>query len=316
MLCGLAPGGFSDLLARELRAADNQSLDYPTVQAMMFMDRYIRDRTNGAVSIRVFPSAQLGEEDQTIAQTRLGVIDMARVNIGPLAPLVPEADIFNLPYMFHSTDHLRKVIDGPVGEDILKRFESSGLIVLDFYDSGARSFYNSVRPIKQASDLSGLRMRVQAAPTSARMVAELGAEATRLTYSQILPALRAGLIDGAENNLPVYMTAEHHTAARFYTPTEHTMQPEILFMSRKSWLALSEPERVLLREAAKASAVFMRRRWDEWVQVTRKQAMTEGSGFVESFDRESFEAALAPMRRDILERSGLSDIAARIDSLR
>src|SRR5712691_11971122 len=134
--------------AREFRAADTQVEDYPTVQALLFMARQVEERTGGRHRIRVFHSRQLGEEKETIEQTRVGAIDLNRTNVAPLGSLIPSANVLSLPFLFRSFDHLQKVLDGPIGNEILGSFEAYGFVGLAFYDSGARSIYNSVRPIR------------------------------------------------------------------------------------------------------------------------------------------------------------------------
>ena len=147
--------------AREFRAADTQSEDYPTVQALRFMGRLIAERSGGRHQIRVFHSRQLGEEKETIEQTRVGAIDLNRTNVAPLGAFVPAINVLAMPFLFRSIEHLQKVLDGPIGNEILGSFEPYGFVGLAFYDSGARSIYNSVRPVRSLADMKGLRIRVQ-----------------------------------------------------------------------------------------------------------------------------------------------------------
>src|SRR5215831_141381 len=147
--------------AREFRVADTQSEDYPTVQTLMFMARMVEERSGGRHRIRVFHSRQLGEEKETIEQTRVGAIDLNRTNVAPIGSFVPEANVLALPFLFRSLDHLYRVLDGPIGDDVLGSFEPYGFVGLTFYDSGARSIYNSVRAVRSLADMKGLRLRVQ-----------------------------------------------------------------------------------------------------------------------------------------------------------
>src|SRR3954447_25073017 len=188
--------------AREFRAADIQEENYPTVLALRYMDQLITQRTGGRHRIRVFHSRQLGEEGQTIEQTRVGAIDMNRINVGAMGNMAPILNVLALPFLFRSVDHLYKVVDGPIGEEILGELESSGLIGLTFYDSGARSIYTTTRPVNVIDDLSGLRLRVQQSELMDRMIKALGAEPVGLSYGQVLTALQTKLVDGAENNWP------------------------------------------------------------------------------------------------------------------
>jgi TRAP-type C4-dicarboxylate transport system substrate-binding protein len=155
------------------------------------------------------------------------------------------------------------VLDGPIGEEILNSFEPFGFVGLTFYDSGARSIYNSVRPIRSVADLKGLRIRVQQSKLMSDMMRALGAEPIELPYGQVRTALATRLIDGAENNWPSFVTTDHYKYAGFYTLTEHTMGPEVLVMSRKAWESLSTEDRKIFREAALQSSRFMRERWKD-----------------------------------------------------
>ncbi len=158
-------------VAREFRASDNQAADYPTVQALQFMAKMVEERTGGRHWIRIFHSSQLGEEEQTIQQTRIGVIDILRTNVAPIGSLVPAANLLSLPFLFRSLEHLHHVVDQSIGQEILASFEPHGFIGLTFYDSGARSIYNNARPVRSLEDVKGLRIRVQ---QSGRVGSRLG----------------------------------------------------------------------------------------------------------------------------------------------
>ena len=162
--------------AREFRAADTQSEDYPTVQALRYMGRLIEEKTDGRLQIRVFHSRQLGEEKETIEQTRAGAIDLNRSNAALIGTFVPATNVLAMPFLFRSIEHLQRVLDGPIGEEILNGFEPYGFVGLAFYDSGARSIYNNVRPIRSIADIKGLRIRVQQSELMSDMVRALGAD--------------------------------------------------------------------------------------------------------------------------------------------
>jgi tripartite ATP-independent transporter DctP family solute receptor len=288
--------------AREFRAADTQSEDYPTVQALRYMGRLIEEKTEGRLQIRVFHSRQLGEEKETIEQTRAGAIDLNRTNVALIGTFVPATNVLAMPFLFRSVEHMQKVLDGPIGEEILKSFEPFGFVGLTFYDSGARSVYNSVRAIRSIEDIKGLRIRVQQSELMSDMIKALGAEPIELPYGQVRTGLATKLIDGAENNWPSFVTTDHYKYASFYTLTEHTMSPEVLVMSWKAWASLSDEDRNVFREAAIQSSRFMRERWRDLEDKSRRQAESAGVTIVTDFDRSPFEAAMIPiyerMRRD------------------
>lgn len=281
--------------AREFRAADTQSEDYPTVQALHYMGSLVEQRSGGRLRIRVFHSRQLGEEKETIEQTRVGAIDLNRTNVALLGSFVPAMNVLAMPFLFRSTAHLRKVLDGPIGQEMLKSFEPYGFVGLAFYDSGARSLYSSIRPVHSLPDLKGLRIRVQQSELMSDMVRALGAEPVELPYGQVLTALATHLIDGAENNWPSYITAEHYKYAGYYTLTEHTMSPEVLLMSLKAWESLSSEDQQIFREAAAASSRFMHQKWRDLEQRSREQAPDVGVTVIKDFDRRPFQAAMAPI---------------------
>src|SRR5437667_8264194 len=263
-------------VAREFRVADTQSEDYPTVQALRYMGRLIEERSGGRHQVRVFHSRQLGEEKETIEQTRVGAIDLNRTNVALIGSFVPAMNVLAMPFLFRSIEHLHKVLDGPIGNEILGSFEPYGFVGLTFYDSGARSVYNSVRPVRSIADMRGLRIRVQQSQLMSDMIRALGAEPIELPYGQVLTALATKLIDGAENNWPSYVTTDHYKFAGHYTLTEHTVSPEVLVMSLRAWQSLSDDERKMFREAAMQSNLFMREKWKDLEARSRRQADAAG----------------------------------------
>ena len=289
----LVTAGATSTFAREFRAADTQSEEYPTVQALRFMGRLVSERTGGRHEIKVFHSHQLGEEKETLEQTRVGAIDLNRSNVALIGNIVPAMNVLALPFLFRSIDHMQKVLDGPIGAEILGSFEPYGFVGLAFYDSGARSIYNNIRPVRSVADLKGLRVRVQQSEQMSDMMRALGASPVELPYGQVLTGLATKLIDGAENNWPSFVTTNHYKLAGHYTLTEHTMSPEVLVMSLKAWQSLSTEERRIFRESALRSSQFMREKWRDLEEQSRKQAESAGVVIVTEIDKKPFEAAMA-----------------------
>ena len=290
LLCAVATTG---VFAREFRAADTQSEDYPTVQALRYMGRLIEERSGGRLQIRVFHSRQLGEEKETIEQTRVGAIDLNRTNVALVGTFVPATNVLAMPFLFRSIEHLQKVLDGPIGNEILNSFEPYGFVGLAFYDSGARSIYNSVRPVRSLADLKGLRIRVQQSEQMSEMMRALGANPVELPYGQVLTGLATRLIDGAENNWPSFVTTDHYKHAGHYTLTEHTMSPEVLVISLKAWETLSPDDRNIFREEARRSSQYMRERWRDLEEQSRRKAEAAGVVIVTDIDKKPFEAAMS-----------------------
>src|ERR1700675_3464767 len=264
------------VFAREFRAADTQNEDYPTVQALGYMGSLVRERSGGRHQIKVFHSRQLGEEKETLEQTRVGAIDLNRTNVALIGNMVPAMNVLAMPVLFRSIEHLQKVLDGPIGSEILNSFEPYSFVGLAFYYSGARSIYNSVRPVRSIADLKGLRLRVQQSEQMSDMIKSLGADPVELPYGQVLTGLATRLIDGAENNWPSFVTTDHYKYAGYYSLTEHTMSPEVLVMSQKAWDSLSAEDRTIFREAAIRSSQFMREKWKDLEERSRLKAKAAG----------------------------------------
>ena len=300
------------LQAREFRVADTQAENYPTVQALMFAGRLLAARSGGHHSLRVFHSHQLGEEKETIEQTRVGAIDLNRTNVAPLGSIVPVANVLAMPFLFRSVDHLHNVLDGPIGDEVLDSFRPHGFIGLTFYDSGARSLYNSVRPVRTLADMQGLRIRVQQSDLMVSMVKALGATPVALPYGQVTTGLTTKLIDGAENNWPSFVTTNHYKYARYYTLTEHTMSPEVLIMSIKAWESLSPQDRRLFREVARESNRYMRKQWQALEKKSREEAEAAGVTIIAEFDRIPFEDAMTGVYAKAKQDPQLGALITRI----
>jgi tripartite ATP-independent transporter DctP family solute receptor len=303
---------WTSAVAREFRAADTQSEDYPTVQALRYMGRLIAENSGGRHQVRVFHSHQLGEEKETIEQTRAGAIDLNRTNAALVGSFVPAMKVLAMPFLFRSIEHLQKVLDGPIGNEILNSFEPHGFVGLAFYDSGARSIYNSVRPVRSIADMKGLRLRVQQAELMSEMIWGLGAEPIELPYGQVRTGLATRLIDGAENNWPSFVTTDHYRYAGYYTLTEHTMSPEVLVMSRQAWASLSAEDRKIFRDAAARSSHFMREKWKDLEDRSRRRAEAAGVAIVTDFDRKPFEAAMAGIYANMQRDPAAAELIERI----
>jgi tripartite ATP-independent transporter DctP family solute receptor len=298
--------------AKTFRAADIQAEDYPTVQAIRFMNDRLIERTNGRHRIAIFPARQLGEEEATIEQTRAGAIDIDRISIGPLASFIQRLRVLSLPFLFRSKEHFHKVLDSEIGEEILASFDSQGFVGLTYYDSGARSLYNRLRPVRTLADLKGMKIRIQQSEVAADLVRALGAEPVVLAYGQVLTGLSTGLIDGAENNWPSYVTTDHYRVAPNYTLSEHTMLPEVLIMSKKAWDGLSPDDRAIFKDVARESAKFMRRQWEAWEEQARNVAESNGVTVISEFDRTPFVEATKPIYDRVLSDQASRDLVDRI----
>ncbi len=295
-----------------LRVSDTHPDDYPTVQALSFMSEYLLRESDGRIGLKLYAGGQLGEERDTLEITIFGGIDLNRVNLAPLNSIVPETTVLAMPFIFQSIDHMRRVVDGPIGDELLAAMEPQGLIGLAFYDSGARSFYNVKRPIETPADLDGMKIRVQNSELFVEMVAALGGNPTPMGFGQVYESLVLGTIDGSENNWPSYESTRHFEVADHYSRTEHSMAPEVLVMSAHRWRKLTPADRALVRAAARASVPVMRELWDARVERSRAAVLANGNAVIESVDKGPFRAAVQPVYDRFLNTPELEALARRI----
>jgi len=300
------------LQARDFRSADVHPADYPTVQAVNYMGKLLKERTNGRLGVRVFPSGALGTEKDNIEQLKLGGLDMMRINVAPLNSVVPETIATGLPFVFRGTEHMRKVLDGPVGAEILAAMESQGLVGLAFYDSGSRSFYTTKKPIRTVADMKGMKIRVIQSDLFVAMVEALGANPTPMPYGEVYTALKTGIVAAAENNWPSYESSRHFEAAKHYNMTEHSLAPEVLVFSKKVWDTLPKGDQALVRQAAKDSVAHMRKLWDEREVKSRQIVEKAGAQVVAIPNRQEFINAMTPVYAKFAASPRLKDLVKRI----
>ena len=298
-----------------LRSSDTHPDGYPTVEAVKYFGELIKERTDGRYSVEVYHSAQLGQEADTIEQVRSGVIDLNRVSMAPWNSLVPLTNIPSLPYLFTSNDHARKVMAGEIGDEIAKGFEQHGVVVLAFYDGGARSFYNAKKPVNTVADLAGLKFRVIQSDVFVDMVAALGATATPMPYGEVYSSIETGVIDGAENNFPSYESAKHFEVAKNYSLDQHTIVPEVFVMSKASWDKLSDEDKTIFKQAGKES---MEKQWELWdARVAESRKIVEEAGSqITTPEKQPFIDAMKPVYDKYVNTPELKDLVARIQAVK
>ena len=297
-----------------LRSSDTHPDGYPTVVAVQEMGKMLEERTDGRLCIEVFHSAQLGEEKDTIEQTQFGVIDMNRVSMGPFNNIIEETQVPSLPYIFRSVDHMHKVMDGPIGQQILDAFSDHDLVGLAFYDGGSRSFYNSQKPITSMEDLAGMKFRVMQSDMFVDMVGALGANATPMPYGEVYSGIQTGVIDGAENNWPSYDSSGHFEVAKYYTQDEHLIVPEVLVMSKSSWDKLSAEDQELVRQAAKDSVPVMRELWAAREKESEARVREAGVEVITDIDKTPFIEAMAPVYEKYVTSPALQQMVKDIQA--
>ena len=281
--------------AKEFRSADvHNSDDYPTVAAVKHMSQLLEQKSGGRYKIKVFNKSALGTEKETLDQVKIGALEMNRVNISSLNSMCPKSLVPTLPFLFNSVEHMHKVLDGPVGEEILKGCEHEGLVGLAFYDSGARSIY-AKKPVRSLADAKGMKIRVQPSDVWVAVAAAMGANATPMPYGEVYTALKTGIIDAAENNIPSFETSKHYEAVKVFSRTEHSMAPEVLLISKTVFDKMPKADQDLFRAAAKESVAFQRKKWAEQEAQSLATVKAAGVQIVDNVDKASFQAAMQPV---------------------
>lgn len=297
--------------ATEFRSAEAHPDDYPTTQAVKQMSETLKKLTNGKHSINVFSGGKLGSEKDAVEQTKIGAIAMTRVNVAPMNNICAATMVPTMPFLFRSTEHMRKVLDGAIGEEILKDCEPQGFIGLAFYDSGSRSIYSVKKPVKTLADVKGMKIRVQQSDLWVSLIEAMGANATPMPYGEVYTGLKTGLVDAAENNYPSFESSRHYEVAKFYAKTEHSMAPEILLFSKRVWDTLSAEDQKAIRQAAKESVPYMRKLWDEREAKSLATVKAGGAQIVE-VDKAAFQAAMKPVYDKFITDPKLKDLVKRI----
>jgi tripartite ATP-independent transporter DctP family solute receptor len=281
-----------------LKATDVHPLGYPTVEAVVRMGKKLEAATNGRLSIQMYPSMQLGGEKEMIEQAQVGAIQLARISVGPMGPLVPEMNVFNLPFIFRDTAHMEKVIDGPIGDELLQKLTdhpTANLVGLCWMNAGVRNVYNNKKPITTVEDLKGLKIRMMGNPLFVDTMNALGGNGVAMGFDQLINAMQTGVVDGAENNEPSYESGQHYRYAKYYSKTGHLMIPEILVFSKKSWNELSKDDQALIRKLAKEAQQEQRVLWYEREKESLKKMLEAGAQVNEVADKKAFQAAVKPV---------------------
>ncbi|MFM2042535.1 MAG: hypothetical protein RLY86_1111 [Pseudomonadota bacterium] len=298
-----------------LFSADTHPLGYPTVTATEAFGTLLRERTNGDLSVRIYAGGQLGTESDTLEITIFGGIDLNRVNLAPLNPIAAETFIPGLPFLFTSTGHMRRALDGAPGEAILAALEPHGLIGLCFYDSGSRCFYNTRGPVRSPEDLHGVKIRSPASNLYVAMISAAGGNPTPIPLSETYQALVQGVVDGAENNLPSYESTRHHEVARYFSYTRHVIAPEVLVMSKRRWDRLTPELREIVRTCAKDSVPIMRRLWDAREEEAKTRLVAAGVQFNDDVDTAAFAERMGPVWDRFVTTPRLKQILADVQAM-
>ncbi|MEK7995359.1 MAG: TRAP transporter substrate-binding protein [Planctomycetota bacterium] len=302
--------GVTAVQADEFRSSDLRDASNPSVQAVAYLGKLVRERTGGRHTIKVQQAT--ATDDFTIQQIRNGNLAMARVGIAAFHNLVPATVVPSLPFVFKSKAHQRAVLDGPIGEEILADMESEGFIGLGFYDVGARSFYSVKKPIRNAADMKGMSVRVQSGDILAPLLRVIGAIPQPIPYLRLYDSLKVGAVDAGEFDLPTYEASRYYEVAKFYSLTEHNRTPSILVFSKKIWDGLSDEDKTIIRNAAKESVIYHREVWDEYEPSARKAAEAAGMKIIVDVDRKSFSDVMVPARTKFATNPRQKELLNRI----
>ncbi|MGI8894589.1 MAG: TRAP transporter substrate-binding protein [Casimicrobiaceae bacterium] len=279
------------------KASDVHPIGYPTVEAIQRMGKKLEAATNGRISIQMFPSMQLGGEKEMIEQAQVGALQIARISVGPMGPIVDDLNVFNMPFIFRDEAHMRKVIDGPIGQDLLDRISAaptSRLIVLGWMDAGTRNVYSN-KPVTKPADLKGMKIRMMGNPIFVETMNAMGGNGVAMGFNELFSALQTGVVDGAENNPPTLLAQNHYTVSKVYSLTCHLITPEIFVFSKRTWDTLSKADQDLVRKLSREAQVEQRELWDTMVLDAEVKLKAAGVQFVQA-DKPAFYKATQPIR--------------------
>ncbi|WP_284037384.1 TRAP transporter substrate-binding protein [Neobacillus sp. 114] len=303
----------SDEKTYSFRIADNQPDNYPTVLGDKKFAELVNQKSNGRIKVSVFANGQLGDEKSVIEQVQLGAVEFARVSTGPLAEFSKQLGVFSLPYIFDNSEHQWNFLNGEKGQELLKSLEGAKMLGLAYYDSGSRNFYTN-KPVKSVDELKGHKIRVQQSQINIDMISALGGSATPMPYGEVFSSLQTGVIDGAENNLPSYVSANHYQVAKNIILDGHQRVPEVVIMSKSVWDKLSDKDKKIIQEAAQESVKTEREEWAKMEKESEAKMKESGVNIVKVEDVKPWQQKVKPVIDKY--RAEYSDVLDAIDKAR
>ena len=281
-----------------IKATDVHPLGYPTVEAIVRMGNKLEKATNGKYKLQMFPSMQLGGEKEMIEQAQVGALQIARISVGPMGPIVDELNVFNMPFVFKDEAHMRKVIDGPIGKEMLDKLSNSSarLIALGWMDAGTRNVYSD-KPVTKPADLKGMKIRMMGNPLFVETMNAMGGNGIAMGFNELHQALQSGVVDGAENNEPTLFAQNHYQTpkGKVYSLTGHLIIPEIFVFSKVSWDKVSKADQDLIRKLSREAQREQRGLWDKMTKESEDKLKAAGVQFVK-VDKPAFYKATQPVR--------------------
>lgn len=282
---------------RVLKIAHALPSSHPVHLGLVEFKKRAEELSGGRLKIHIFPSEQLGTEDQCLEKVQAGTLDITKVSAGAIGNFVPAFGVFSLPYLFRDEEHFWKTMDGPVGKEMLDLLSirgdgsPSGLHGLGYFDAGSRSFY-TVKPVRAPADLKGKKIRVMNDPVAMDMVQAMGGSPTPIAFGELYTALKQGTVDGAENNPPSFVASRHYEICKNYTLNHHSRIPDVIVISSKVWDTLDSEERGWLEQAMVHAGEFQRNLWKEETERCLRQLREAGVNMIEP-DEDAFRASAA-----------------------
>lgn len=274
LICAL--GCKPESKVRIIKMGHAQVTAHPVHNAMVYLAERVEEKSNGRIKVKVYPNQQLGTERELLELLQIGSLGMTKVSAASLEAFSPEISVLGLPYLFRDDEHIDKVFNGEIGDQLLLSSEKFWLRGLCFYDAGKRSFYSKTKPIETPEDLKGLKIRVQESKMAINMVRGMGGSPTPVAYGELYTALQQGIVDAAENNPPSFYNSRHYEVCKYYTIDEHTVIPDVVLISTKVWELLSPEEQQWMQEAADESAVYQAKLWKESVDESMREVEKAG----------------------------------------
>ena len=288
--------GFSvSVQAKEWKGWNIHVAGYPNTIALDKFAELVSQKSGGEMKIKMYHAGTLGSQPDAIEQVRMGGLEIANFSLGPMGPIVPEANVVSLPFIFKDPDHAFRVLEGKAGDMINEGMAKKGLVSLAWYDGGSRSFYNSKKPIKEPADVIGMKVRVMNNDLYSGMISALGGNPSPMAFSEVYQSLKTGVVDGAENNWPSYESTGHYEVAPFYSLSQHLINPETLCINAAVWEKLSAKEQKILKEAGQESALLQRKLWKERAKASEAKVLAGGVTFNTIPDKSAFQAAMKPV---------------------
>uniref|UniRef100_UPI003217E581 TRAP transporter substrate-binding protein n=1 Tax=uncultured Draconibacterium sp. TaxID=1573823 RepID=UPI003217E581 len=297
-----------------LKLAHGLDPTHPVHKGMVFMAERLAEKSGGKLTIDIYPSGQLGSEQQCVELLQIGSLAITKVSAAVMESFTPKYKALGLPYVFRSKEHSFKVFDGEIGRELLLGTEEFWIRGLCFYDAGFRSFYTINKPIETPDDLNGLKLRVMKSQTAMEMVRALGGSPTPISWGELYTALQSGVVDGAENNEPSLYTSHHYEVCKHYSLDEHTCVPDVLIISTTVWNNLSEQEQKWLQEAANESVPVQRKYWAESVEESLR-VVQEAGVTIHRPDKSKFAEKVQPLLNKYKEDKVLGDLIRRIQAV-